>query len=116
MHWDLQHEFIYDGRSIRYGVAGKGPPIVVVHGTPWSSFNMRHLINGLAEVFSVFFYDLIGYGQSDKSDGDVSLGIQNDILAAMISDEWKLDSPVVIGHGLWRCHRPADASYQRRRL
>jgi len=34
----------FDGREVRYGITGEGPPMVIVHGTPWSSFNLRHLI------------------------------------------------------------------------
>lgn len=71
--------------------------MVVVHGTPWSAFNMRHLIDGLSADYSVYFYDLIGYGQSDQTAGDVSLGIQNRLLAALL-DHWQLDNPLVIGH------------------
>lgn len=41
------------------------------------SFNLRHLIRALSTDFTVYYYDLIGYGQSDKAPGDVSLGIQN---------------------------------------
>ncbi|MEJ2654936.1 MAG: glutathione S-transferase N-terminal domain-containing protein, partial [Acidihalobacter sp.] len=54
-----------------------GPPLVAVHGTPWSSFNLRHLIESLSKAFTVHYYDLLGYGQSEKAPGDVSLGIQN---------------------------------------
>ena len=82
---------------MRYGVAGQGPPVVVVHGTPWSSFNMRHLIAGLSRDFSVYHYDLLGYGQSDRSPGDVSLGVQNRVLAELM-DHWGIGSPAVVGH------------------
>lgn len=93
----LPQRFEFDGRSVRYGIVGDGPPLVIVHGTPWSSFNMRHLIRGLADTFSVHFYDLIGYGQSDQSDGDVSLGIQNIVLDQLL-DHWGLHQPAIIGH------------------
>ena len=82
---------------MRYGVVGDGPPLVIVHGTPWSSFNMRHLVNALSKDFKVHYYDLVGYGQSDKMSGDVSLGIQNQILHKLI-DHWGLQNPSIIGH------------------
>jgi len=45
----------------------------------------------------VYYYDLVGYGQSDKRPGDVSLGIQNKVLAQLL-DHWGLDNPAIIGH------------------
>lgn len=95
--WKLPETFVFDGRTVRYGVRGAGPPVVLVHGTPWSSFNLRHLIEALSVEFTVYYHDLLGYGQSDKAPGDVSLGIQNRVLAALL-DHWRLERPAVIGH------------------
>lgn len=95
--WKLPESYVFDGRIVRYGMIGNGPPVVVVHGTPWSSFNLRHLIKNLSQDFTIYYYDLIGYGQSDKSPGDVSLGIQNQILDQLI-DHWGLDNLFIIGH------------------
>jgi pimeloyl-ACP methyl ester carboxylesterase len=95
--WKLPEAYVFDGRTVRYGVSGDGPPVVVVHGTPWSSFNMRHLINAISQDFTVYYYDLIGYGQSDKSPGDVSLRIQNQVLDHLLN-HWQLENPAIIGH------------------
>ena len=95
--WKLDQEIVFDGRVVRYGVQGSGPPLVMVHGTPWSSFNLRHLIAGLSADYTVYFFDLLGYGRSDQSEGDVSLGIQNKVLGRLL-DRWQLDCPVIIGH------------------
>lgn len=95
--WKLTHKFIYEGREVRYGVKGDGPALILVHGTPWSSFNLRHLVYGLSGSFTVYYFDLLGYGQSDKSEADVSLGIQNKLLDALL-DYWQLKTPLVVGH------------------
>nr|WP_321356415.1 alpha/beta hydrolase [uncultured Draconibacterium sp.] len=95
--WILENSFDFEGREVRWGVQGRGKAIVMVHGTPWSSFNLRHLIKGLSDKYKVYYFDLLGYGQSDKSDNDVSLAVQNKVLAALI-DFWKLDNPIAIGH------------------
>lgn len=97
MDWILDKTFDFRGREVRWGTIGQGQPIVVVHGTPWSSYNLRHIINGLSNRYQVYYFDLLGYGQSDKSNGDVSLGIQNEVLAALI-DFWQLNNPIAIGH------------------
>ncbi|AGA89232.1 putative hydrolase or acyltransferase of alpha/beta superfamily [Thioflavicoccus mobilis 8321] len=94
---ELSRSYIFEGRTVKYGMLGDGPPVILVHGTPWSSFNLRHLIRTLSRDFTVYYYDLMGYGQSDKSPGDVSLGIQNQILDHLIN-HWGLDNPFIIGH------------------
>jgi pimeloyl-ACP methyl ester carboxylesterase len=115
--WKLINEFSYDGRIVKYGIDGRGPALVMVHGTPWSSFNLRHLIFGLSDSFTVYYFDLLGYGQSDKSDADISLGIQNKLLDALL-DEWHLNEPFVVGHDfggttILRNHILDDRSYEK---
>ena len=95
--WNLNSKFNFEGREVRYGFEGTGPALVLVHGTPWSSFNLRHLISGLSDSYTLYYFDLLGYGQSDKSDADVSLGIQNKLLEALL-DYWQLNKPLVVGH------------------
>jgi pimeloyl-ACP methyl ester carboxylesterase len=95
--WNLPHKFEFEGRHVKYGIKGEGEPLILVHGTPWSSFNLRHLIRDLSCHYRVYYFDLLGYGQSDKSEADVSLGIQNKLLDALI-DHWKVESPFVVGH------------------
>lgn len=95
--WVLTKLYEFEGQAIRYDMLGEGPPLVLVHGTPWSSFNWRHLIPMLAEKWTVYFYDLLGYGQSGMRDGDVSLGIQNRVLDNLLN-HWNLDKPRIIGH------------------
>jgi len=95
--WRLSQAYDFHGRAVRYEVRGRGPDVVVAHGTPWSSFNLRHLIEALASDYTVYYFDLLGYGQSDQSAGDVSLGIQNRVLDHLL-DHWQLHRPSVIGH------------------
>lgn len=95
--WKLSQTYHFNGRRVHYDVRGDGPPVVLVHGTPWSSFNLRHIIKALSEDFTVYYYDLLGYGQSDKTSGDVSLGIQNQVLSGLL-DHWQIRQPVIIGH------------------
>jgi pimeloyl-ACP methyl ester carboxylesterase len=46
----------------------------------------------------VHYFDLLGYGRSEKRPGqDVSLGIQNRVFAALL-DHWRLDAPDVVAH------------------
>ncbi|HET7521818.1 MAG TPA: alpha/beta fold hydrolase, partial [Bacillales bacterium] len=93
----LGKSFFSSYGKIRYDTKGEGPPVILVHGTPWSSFNWRHIIPALSQWFTVYFYDLLGYGESEKIDGDVSLGVQNKVFAELL-DHWELENPIVIGH------------------
>lgn len=97
-NWNLRCEYRSSGGVIRYDVRGDGPPLVLVHGTPWSSFSWRRIIPKLSERWTVYFYDLLGYGQSEKRERqDVSLGAQSRVLAELL-DHWGLDRPYVAGH------------------
>jgi len=96
--WLLDQTYLFDGQAVRYAVMGEGPPVVLVHGTPFSSYVWHRIVPYLAEHHRVFFYDLLGYGESEKrNDQDVSLGVQNEVLVELL-DHWALDSPDIIGH------------------
>jgi pimeloyl-ACP methyl ester carboxylesterase len=95
---NLRNVFSHRGNSVAWGVTGDGPPLVLVHGTPFSSQVWRKIVPLLARRWTVYFFDLIGYGQSEKRDGqDVSLGIQNGLLAALLQT-WSINSPEVLCH------------------
>lgn len=53
---------------------GTGSPVVLVHGTPSSSFEFRHVVESLADHHRSISIDHLGFGASDKSpDHDYSL-------------------------------------------
>lgn len=95
---DLPHRFDFEGQKVAWGAIGDGAPLILVHGTPFSSQVWRRIAPILARRWKVHFFDLLGYGLSEKRDGqDVSLGIQNRLLAALIR-EWGLSEPEVLAH------------------
>src|SRR5947209_8134260 len=72
----------------------------MVHGTPWSSWTWRRVAPRLAEGFSVYVFDLLGFGASEKRAGqDVSLAAHGARLAALLK-YWALDRPAVIAHDI----------------
>lgn len=96
LYLDRAHEF--RGQRIAWGRLGEGEPIVLVHGTPFSSQVWRRIAPWLARRRQVHFFDLLGYGASEKSAGrDVSLGVQNLVLAEMLR-HWGLERPEVVAH------------------
>ena len=96
--WVLDRTYSFRGQAVRYGVMGDGPPMVLAHGTPFSSYVWHRIAPYLAEFHQVFVFDLLGYGQSEQRDGqDVSLGVQNDLLSELLV-HWRLDRPDVVAH------------------
>lgn len=94
----LEHVSDTIAGRVRWGVHGQGPAVVLVHGTPFSSAVWAHLAAALVERYRVYLYDMPGYGSSEMRAGqDVSLGIQNRVLAGLLA-EWKSDRPAVIAH------------------
>ena len=96
--WALEQRWESPSGTIRYDVFGGGPPLVLVHGTPSSTYLWRHVIPKLASERTVYAYDLLGYGASEKRDNqDVSLGAQTRLLAQLL-DHWELEQPAIVGH------------------
>jgi len=94
----LPERFEHKGETIAWGRIGTGASLVLVHGTPFSSQVWRKIAPYLADRWTVYYFDLAGYGQSEQRDGqDVSLGVQNDLLAALIA-HWRLHQPEVLCH------------------
>jgi pimeloyl-ACP methyl ester carboxylesterase len=75
--WTLSREYGSAQGAVRYEVFGTGPPVVLVHGTPFSSHLWRRVVPALAQTNTVYAFDLPGYGSSEKREGqDVSLAAQ----------------------------------------
>ncbi|MDH0737396.1 alpha/beta fold hydrolase [Achromobacter spanius] len=94
----LPNTSIIEGNAVRWGTCGEGPPLVAIHGTPFSSQVWRRIVPAFADRRTVYYFDLVGYGHSEMRDGqDVSLAAQNKVLAALFK-EWELDRPDVLAH------------------
>jgi pimeloyl-ACP methyl ester carboxylesterase len=94
----LAHSVEFEGQSVRYGAIGSGKPMVLIHGTPFSSQVWRRIAPVAARFRRVFYFDLLGYGMSEqRADQDVSLGVQNRVLAALL-EHWQIDKPDVVAH------------------
>jgi pimeloyl-ACP methyl ester carboxylesterase len=82
---DRRHRF--DGQEVAWGRMGNGPALVLIHGTPFSSQVWRRIAPLLAGRWTVYYFDLLGYGLSDMRDQqDVSLSVQNRLLASLFAD------------------------------
>jgi pimeloyl-ACP methyl ester carboxylesterase len=93
----LPERYAFRGHSIAWGSIGDGPPAVLIHGWPFSSIVWRRIAPVLAQDRRVFYFDLLGFGASDKPSGDTSLGVQNELWAELYH-HWDLKSPDVVAH------------------
>jgi len=95
---ELDNTFMFNGQKIAWGSMGDGKPVVLVHGFPWSAQAWRRIAPWLARTHQVFFFDMVGCGQSEKSGGQsVDESVQSDLLEALIR-HWGLHRPQVVGH------------------
>jgi pimeloyl-ACP methyl ester carboxylesterase len=61
-----RHQVAVNGIRLQVTEAGSGPPVILLHGFPETSYGWRHQIPPLAERYHVIAPDLRGYGDSDK--------------------------------------------------
>ncbi|WP_114521454.1 alpha/beta hydrolase [Altererythrobacter sp. ZODW24] len=98
MSWKVDQEISTPAGTVAAGSTGDGPPLVLAHGWPWSSYAWHRVIPALAERFRVYWYDMPGYGQSEMRENQrTSLDVQGEVFAFMLA-QWGLDRPNVIAH------------------
>ncbi|MET7797218.1 alpha/beta fold hydrolase [Streptomyces decoyicus] len=104
------------------GDEGDAPAVVLLHGTPFSSYVWRGVARALAARHRVLVWDMPGYGASEMRDGqDVSLGAQARVFGELLA-HWELDGeaarPAVVAHDFGGCvalraHLLHGARYER---
>ena len=66
--WNLRRPLTLSGGEIAYDVLGYGP---LVHGTPSLSYIWRDVALRLADSFTLYVFDLLGFGQSERREGQL---------------------------------------------
>lgn len=116
--WRLRETYASAQGAVAWDRFGSGPPVVLNHGTPFSSYVWRDIAPALAARFTVHVWDMVGYGASEMRAGqDVSLGAQGELFAELL-DHWGLGSPAVVAHDFGgavalRAHLLHGARYDR---
>ena len=92
------HHFVTaKGVKWHWAEMGEGDPVVLLHGIPESWQCWKHQMPKLATQFRVLAFDLKGYGESDKAEGDYSgNAVAGELLAAL--DELGIESFRLAGH------------------
>jgi pimeloyl-ACP methyl ester carboxylesterase len=111
-----ERRFRWEGREIAWSRQGSGPALIMCHGTPWSSMLWAPFAGALAHEFTVYLWDMPGYGKSSKDTTHaVDLGTQGEAFVALLA-HWGLEAPHVIAHDYGgavclRAHLLHGASY-----
>nr|WP_264158591.1 alpha/beta fold hydrolase [Myceligenerans sp. TRM 65318] len=98
--WQLDQVYPSSLGDIRWARLGgaRHRPVVLLHGTPFSSFIWRDVGRALAQQRQVYVWDMPGYGQSARSaDQDLSLGALAGVFVELLR-HWDIDGPDVIAH------------------
>jgi len=117
MLWNVNSKAETSAGTVAWGKAGEGPPLVLAHGWPWSSFAWHRVLLPLAHVYTVYWYDMPGFGRSAKDpEQPTGLDVQGRVFKEML-DFWKLESPAVFAHDFGgavtlRAHLLHGASYE----
>ncbi len=94
----MSERFVWEGRTIAWERLGSGPAVVLCHGTPFSSEVWRPYAAALARDFTVYTWDMPGYGRSSKApEHRVDFGAQSEALSALLA-HWELGAPHVVAH------------------
>ena len=101
-HIVTDHALIKNSR-IAHGVHGEGAPVVLIHGTPSSSYIWRDVLPSLVEAgYKVHVFDLLGYGLSERPwnlKTDTSVTGQVPILNGLL-ELWDTEDIHVISHDI----------------
>jgi 2-hydroxymuconate-semialdehyde hydrolase len=94
---------VVDGRRLFFQTAGRGAPVLFLHGIPSSSFVWRQLVPLLARDCHLILPDLLGFGRSEKSfDCDFSIPAQARALEGLLRESHAAPAHLV-AHDLGAC-------------
>jgi pimeloyl-ACP methyl ester carboxylesterase len=91
------------GVKIHYVTAGKGQPVVLIHGLHASAemnWNLPGVVAELAKDHQVIALDLPGHGQSDRPNDEAAYGLQVVEDVALLLDHLKIKQAHIVGYSL----------------
>ena len=87
-----------DGVSLHYLRAGKGYPVVLLHGIPQTAHEWRYVMPRLAEKYTVIAPDLRGLGDSTRPAGAYDKKTLGADIAALVIDHLGFKRFHLVGH------------------
>ncbi len=97
MNLGTHHTVRVNDLKMHYVEAGKGPPVLLLHGFPETWYCWRHQIPELSERYRLIVPDLRGYGETEKpANGYDKRTMANDIIALM--QHCGVSKAAIVGH------------------
>lgn len=95
-----EHQTYINGCKIAFREAGRGNPVIFLHGIPTNNHLWRNIMPVLAEHHRVIAPDLMNYGQSGKpSSADVSINAQSRMIVDLM-DALGLRRADIVAHDI----------------
>jgi pimeloyl-ACP methyl ester carboxylesterase len=89
-----------NGYQIFYIKEGSGPNLLVLHGYPFNTFEWKSVWSNLVEHYTVFTFDYLGMGFSDKpKDHDYSFHEHCEIVNSLM-EFWEIKQTHILSHDL----------------
>jgi len=88
------------GGTIAYQDEGEGPAVVLLHGFPTSSYLWRREVPLLASRMRVIAPDLLGYGGSDRPDGEDLSEIAQAMYVRELLEALRVEDVALVGHDI----------------
>lgn len=87
------HTFTYDGATVAWYTAGKGNPLIILHGWGSSAEVMKPLAKRLSDIRNCVIVDLPGFGHSPEPPRAWDVGDYADMINSLMMKEFP-DTPV----------------------
>ncbi|KMO09712.1 alpha/beta fold hydrolase, partial [Methylobacterium platani] len=100
-HSITHRTIVVNGVSLHVASAGKGPPLVLLHGWPEFWLTWEPVMQRLADRFELIVPDLRGFGDSEKPDADPSDKAGAEVHAADVAgllDALGIERAGFVGH------------------
>lgn len=88
-----------DGKNTHYVVKGSGPPVILIHGFAFDLYTWTRNIDALAEQFTVYAFDLWGFGYSTRLPFDYGYPLYVEQLR-LFMDALAIPQAMLIGHSI----------------
>lgn len=89
-----------EGVRIHYVEAGRGEPVLLIHGLNASTFSFRYTIPELAQHYRVVAIDLKGFGYSERPHGGDFSQTAQAALVERFMERLGIERAAVIGHSM----------------
>ena len=100
---DDRHTFDSNGVKISYVVAGKGEPVVLIHGLYSSAlvnWQLTGVVAELAKDYQVIALDMPGHGFSDKPETDAAYGLEMVEDVVRLMDKLNVKKAHIVGYSM----------------